>query len=105
MAMNAPVIGSRGLAGLGVEKLGNAQGTVLAGLEALDGVRRQQLDVRLLARPLEHDLRGAELLAAVHHGDLGGKLRQEDSLLHRRVPAADDHGLGVLKKAASQVAQ
>ncbi len=97
--MNAPVIGISRCSPVSVLiSLATLESAVLAGLEALDRVRGQQLDVRLLARPLEHDLRGAKLLAAMHDGDLAGELREEDGLLHRRVPATDDHGLGVLEE-------
>ena len=48
------------------------------------------LDVGDLSRALEHDLRRAELVAAVDDRDLGGELREEHRLLHRRVAAADD---------------
>ena len=52
----------------------------------------------LRARALEHDLRGAELVAAMHDGHLGGELGQEDRLLHGRVAAADDDRLGVAEE-------
>ena len=43
-------------------------------------------------------LRGAELVAAVHHGHLRGELGEEDRLLHRRVAAAHDDRLAVLEE-------
>ena len=43
------------------------------------------------AGAVEHDLRGAELVAAVHDDDLAGEAGQERRLLHRRVAAAHDH--------------
>ena len=86
------------LARLDVGQRGASEGAVLAGHELAHRVWRQELDVRLLARALEHDLRGAELLAAVHERDLGGELGQEDRLLHRRVPAADHDRLAVAEE-------
>src|SRR3954447_11691361 len=76
---------------LGVAQVrGRQRPRVVARGELLDDVGRDELDVVVLARALEHDLRGAELVAAVHDLDLGGELAQEDRLLHRRVAAADD---------------
>ena len=52
--------------------------------------------VDLLVRPgaVEHDRRGAEVLAPVDDRHLVGELRQEDRLLHRGVAATDhDHVL------------
>ena len=66
--------------------------------ELLDHVRGEELDVAELARALEHDLRGAELVATVHDRHLGRELRQEDRLLHRGVAAADDDRLAVLEE-------
>ena len=40
-------------------------------------------------RVLDHDLRGAEVLAPVDDHDLTGDLRQRHRLVHRRVAAAD----------------
>ena len=51
------------------------------------------LDLLVRTGTVEHDLRGAELVATVDDGHLGGELRQEARLLHRRVAAADDHDL------------
>ena len=47
----------------------------------------------LCARAVEHDLRGAELLAAVHQGDLAAEARQEVGLFHGGIAAADHHDL------------
>ena len=51
-----------------------------------------QDEVELVVGPraVDHDLRGAELVAAVHQVDARGELRQEQRLLERRVAAADD---------------
>ncbi len=81
-----------------VDQRGVAERAVLAGDELAHAVGRQELDVRLRPRALEHDLRGAELVAAVHHRHLGGELGQEDRLLHRRVAAADDDRLGLAEE-------
>ena len=54
-----------------------------------DGVR-DELDPWVRAGAVEHDRRGAELVAPVDDRHLVGELREEDRLLHRRVAAADD---------------
>src|ERR1700735_3588655 len=75
-----------------------AERAMLAGDELFNGVRRDELDVRLRTRPLEHDLGGAELIASMHDGHLGGELRQEDRLLHCRVAATDDDRLRIAEE-------
>jgi hypothetical protein len=42
---------------------------------------------------LQHDARGAEVLAAVDEGDLGGEAGEEERLFHGGVAAADDGDL------------
>ena len=54
----------------------------------------------LLGGPLVHDLRGAELVAAVDDDQLAGELGDEDRVLHRRVAAADHDHLLVLEEGA-----
>ena len=55
---------------------------------------RDELDLLVRARAVDHDLRGAELVAPVDDASPScAKLRQEDRLLHRRVAAADDDDL------------
>ena len=64
--MNAPPNGiSSSLVGLDVAQPGDALVRARALEERVDDVRRLELDVLLLAGALEHDLRGAELGAAV----------------------------------------
>src|SRR4051794_31282907 len=82
-----------GLAGLHVAQRGVTQRPGLAGVELLDDVRGLELEVLGLAGAPDHDLAGAELVAAVHHVDLAGELGQEDRLLHGRVAAAHDDRL------------
>ena len=65
---------------------------------ATNGVLK--LDVGLLGRPILHDLRGAELVAAVDDGQVAGELGDEDRVLHRRVAAADHDDLPVLEEGA-----
>src|SRR5439155_21823691 len=69
------------------------QRALLTRLEALDDVRGEELDVVDLARPVDHDLGGAELVATMDHLHGGSELAQEDGLLHRAVTAPDDHDL------------
>src|SRR5262249_27703008 len=80
------------LAGLGVAELRDPRERAAAGLERLDDVRREELDGVDRPRPLEHDLRSAELVATVDDRHLRGELREEDRLLHGAVAAADDDG-------------
>ena len=81
------------LAALSIEQLDALERSVLSGLKALDRERRRPLDVLGLARAVEHDLRGAELSAAVYDRHLRSELSEEDRLLHRRVAAANDDRL------------
>src|SRR6185312_8081324 len=57
------------------------------GEHLVDDVRRQELDLLVVARAVEHDLRRAELAAPVDQADLRRELCQEDRLLHCRVAA------------------
>src|SRR5680860_1278477 len=80
------------LAGLGIAQADVVEVAAVATDELLRDERSLELDVALLASPLLHDLRGAELVAAVDNGQLAGGLGDEDRVLHRRVAAADhDH--------------
>ena len=56
---------------------------------------RDPLDLLVRTGAVEHDLRRAEVVAAVHDRHLGRELRQEESLLHRGVAAADHDHLAV----------
>src|SRR5581483_8986735 len=66
----------------------------------VDDERRQELDLLVRTRAVEHDLRRAELVAAVYQRHLRRELRQEERLLHRRVAAADDDDLEVAVEGA-----
>ena len=68
-----------------------AERALLARLEARDHVRRDELDVLDLACAVDHDLRGAELVAAMDQLNGGAELAQEDRLFHGAVAAAHDH--------------
>ena len=57
-----------------------------------------EVDLGVVERALLHDLRCAQLVAAMDHRDLGGELGQEDRLLHGGVAAADDHQLLVAEE-------
>ena len=52
-----------------------------------------ELDLLVGERAVLHDLRRAQLVAAVDHVDLRGELGEEGRLLHGRVAAADDGDL------------
>ena len=64
-----------------------------------DGVR-DELDLLVRARAVDHDLGRAELVAPVDDRHLARELRQEERLLHRRVAAADDDHLAVAIEGA-----
>jgi hypothetical protein len=55
-----------------------------------DGVVPEELDLGVGERTVLHDLRGAQLVAAVHDRDLLGELGQERRFLDRRVATPDD---------------
>ena len=59
-----------------------------------------ELDLLVRERTVLHDLRRAQLVAAVHDVDLRGELRQERRLLHRRVAAPDDGDLLLAEEEA-----
>src|SRR5918995_1667569 len=65
-----------------------------------DDVGREELDLLVGTGAVGHDLRGAELAAAVDDRHLRREARQEERLLHRRVPATDDHDLAVAVERA-----
>src|SRR6188472_263457 len=97
--------GAVGLEVLALPRLDVAQAhvveaTALAGDELLRHIGGLEGDVALLPGPLEHDLRSAELVAAVDHGQLAGELGDEDRVLHRRVAAADHDHLLVFEEGA-----
>jgi hypothetical protein len=58
------------------------------------------LDLGIVHGAVDHDLRGAELVAPVHDRDLARELREEGRLLHRRVAAAHDQQLPVAEEEA-----
>ena len=61
--------------------------------DLFDGGAGEELDLGVSHGAVEHDLRGAELFAAVDDGDFGGEASEEESLFHGRVAAADDGDL------------
>ena len=82
-ASTSHVSPERGVAQAQPFDLGVAEDLVDLGVE-----HEVELVVRLGA--VDHDPRGAELVAPVDQVDVGGELRQEERLLERRVAAADD---------------
>src|SRR6266511_69143 len=68
--------------------------------DLLDGRRELQLDLRVRAGAVAHDLRRAQLVAAVDHVDLRRELGEESGLLHRRVAAADHRHLDAAEEEA-----
>src|ERR687898_1826222 len=65
-----------------------------------DDIGREELDLLVGTGAVGHDLRRAELAAAVDDRHLRREARQEERLLHRRVPATDDHDLAVAVERA-----
>ena len=65
----------------------------------IDGVEHPG-DLRVGARLVLHDLRGAQHRPPVDDRDLRRELGEEDRLLHRRVAAADDGDLVAAEKVA-----
>ena len=60
------------------------------------------LDLGVLEQPILQDPLGAELVAAVHDGDLGGEIGEEQRLLDRGVAAADhQHILVAVEEAVA----
>ena len=57
----------------------------------LDELVQDELDLLVRAGAVDHDRRGAELLAAVDQDHLAGETGDEARLLHRGVAASDDH--------------
>src|SRR3712207_2024642 len=57
-------------------------------------------DLLVVLGALLHDLRGAQLGAAVHDGHALGEAGEEGGLLHRRVATADDHDVLVAEEEA-----
>ena len=102
IATNAPLdLDLLGLAGLGVSQPRPLELAVVAptNSSATNGVLKSMLSNRPGA--LEHDLRGAELVAAVDDRRArSAKLETEDRVLHRRVAAADHDHVGVLEEGA-----
>ena len=98
--MNAPVIGSsRSEPSSAFSSTALAERAVLARLEALDHVGRERTRCSsVVAGAVEHDRRGAELVAAVDDRDLAGELGQEGGVLHRGVAAADHDRLLVAEE-------
>ena len=70
--------------------------------DLVDGAVPDDLDLRVLEQALLQDLLGAEVIAAVDHGDALGEVGQEDRLLDGGVAAADDdHFLALVEEAVA----
>ncbi len=66
--------------------------------DLLDGRVRVDLDLRVGHRPVDHDLRGTERIAAVDQVDLRRESGEERGLLECRVAAAHDRDLTVAEE-------
>ena len=66
----------------------------------VDDVRRQEVDLVAGNGAVDHDLRGAELVAPVHERDPDPEARQEQRFLERGVAAADDVDVLFLEERA-----
>ena len=69
---------------------GDARGLLVAQHVFERGVP-DHFDLGILEQAVLQDLLGAEVVAPMDDGDLGGEVRQEQRLLDGRVAAADDH--------------
>ena len=81
------------LAGDGVAQPDAGDASLVAAQHLLDHRVGDELDVVLRTGVVDHDLGGAELVAAVHQRHVGRELGQEAGLLHRAVAAADHNHL------------
>src|SRR5439155_19245713 len=68
--------------------------------DLLDDSAQYEIELLVLLRPVDHDLRRAELVAAVHEVHARGELRQEQRLLERGVAATDDVDLLLAEERA-----
>src|SRR4051812_24603251 len=59
-----------------------------------------ELDLRIVARPIQHDFGSAELFAPMHQRDFAPEARKEVGLLHGGIAAADHHDLAAAIKEA-----
>src|SRR5262249_3241902 len=78
------------LAGVDVLDAGAADAVFRVAENLFDGRVPEEVNFRILERLVLHDLRRAQVIAAMHHGDVRGVARQERRLFHRRIAAADD---------------
>ena len=53
----------------------------------------EELDLRIAARAIQHDLRSAESIAAMHQGHFSAEAREEVGLFHGGIAAAHHHDL------------
>ena len=97
--MNSPVASSRRVSPVTVSRSGDALQPVVA-VQLDDLGVPGELDLLVGERAVLHDLGGAELVAAVHQGDLGGEPGEERGLLDGGVAAADDHDVLVAEEEA-----
>ncbi len=65
-----------------------------------DGSRRDEVDLLVAARAVQHDPRRAKLLSPVEQVDLAGKLGEEDGLFHRRIAATHHDNFFAAEKVA-----
>ena len=77
------------LAGLHVAQLEAGDFLVVDVVDVFDDGVEQELNLRVLLGALEHDLRGAEGIAAMNDRHLGGEAGEEDGFFHGGVAAAD----------------
>ena len=89
---------SLGLAGPGVAELQTLDLALAEDLVDLDV--GMDLDLRVLQRPVDHDLAGAERVAPMEQVDLGREAGQVGRLLEGGVATTDDGDLAVLEEEA-----
>ena len=64
---------------------------VVAAEHVVEHAVPDHVDLGVLEQPVLQDLFRAERVAAVHHGDLGGEIGEEQRFLDRGIAAADHH--------------
>ena len=60
----------------------------------------EKVDFGIVLRAIEHDLRGAECLAAMNKRDFAAEAAKEIGFFHRRIAAADHHDFFLAKEKA-----
>src|SRR5213593_450039 len=88
----------RNLIRLQIAKLERSDPALLRSHHFFHSRVEEELDLGIAEGPLLHDLRSAQLFAAVNDRNLAGELRQEGGLLHGGVSTADNDDFFLFEK-------